>query len=110
MNKDKPLTDIKFKVKKSPIHGKGLFANQIIQSGTYIGDYEGSEATEDSTYVLWIGEEGEEIGVLGENELKYLNHNAKPNAEFDGVQLFALQEITQDKEITIHYGAEWENQ
>jgi len=99
----------KIEVKASPIHGKGLYADQRITKGSHIGDYEGPVATKDSTYVLWVGEVGEEVGVLGQNELKYLNHRSKPNAEFDGVSLFAIKNITKGSEITIHYGEEWDD-
>jgi uncharacterized protein len=95
------------KVKKSAIHGKGLFATKTIKTGTALGRYEGPVVTEDSIYVLWVGDAGEEIGINGENELKYLNHHSEPNAEFDGVELQTIRSISKGEEITIHYGEEW---
>ncbi|MBT5231703.1 MAG: SET domain-containing protein-lysine N-methyltransferase, partial [Methylococcales bacterium] len=73
-------------------------------------DYEGPITIENSTYVLWVDRDGEEIGVRGENDLKYLNHSSTPNAEFDDVKLYTLTTIKPGQEITIHYGADWDDQ
>jgi SET domain-containing protein len=97
-------------VDESPIHGKGLFARVDIPEGTYLGDYEGPIATEDGTYVLWIydDETGEEYGIDGQNALRYLNHDAQPNAEFDGEKLYTQATIPAGSEIFIHYGEAWD--
>jgi hypothetical protein len=36
--------------------------------------------------------------------LRYLNHASPSNAAFDGFDLYALQAIAHDAEITIDYG------
>jgi uncharacterized protein len=97
-------------VDESPIHGKGLFARVDIPEGTYLGDYLGPVVQEDGTYVLWVqdDEAGQEYGIDGQNELRYLNHRGEPNAEFDGEKLFAQGSIVAGSEITIHYGADWD--
>ncbi len=88
----------------SDIHGKGLFAKQKIDQGTYIGTYKGPETQNDGTYVLWIYEEGvEPTGRDGRNLLRYLNHADEGNAEFDGYDLYALKTIDPDEEITFNY-------
>lgn len=101
----------KLEVRKSGIHGKGVYANEAIKKGVLIGIYHGEITEKDSTYVLWITDEnGDEYGVNGTSDLKFLNHSHKPNAEFDGDQLLALRTIKPDEEITFHYGAtfvEW---
>jgi len=94
-------------VDESDIHGKGLFASTDIEPGTYLGDYEGPETTENGMHVLWTeNEDGEWIGRNGKNALRYLNHNNQPCAEFDGYELYAVTDIKKDQEITIDYGEE----
>ncbi|MGD8908671.1 MAG: SET domain-containing protein [Chromatiales bacterium] len=89
----------------SPIHGNGLFAKVDISKGEYIGTYEGPTAKRDGTYVLWVYEEGRPaVGRSGRNLLRYLNHQDKGNAEFDGFDLYALRDIEAHEEITFDYG------
>ncbi len=103
----------KVEVKKSPIHGHGVYAVKKIEDGAKIGTYHGEITEEDDTYVLWItDEDGREYGVDGTSELKFLNHSHEPNAEFDGEELYALRDILPGEEITFHYGetfVEWLN-
>lgn len=102
--------DLLVRVEESPIHGKGVFARVDIPADTYLGDYLGPITDQDDTYVLWIYDEetGEEFGVDGQNELRYLNHNGQPNAEFDGQALTSLAAIPAGSEVTIHYGEAWD--
>ena len=96
-------------VDKSFIHGKGTFAKVGIAEGTHIGNYKGPTAKRDGRYVLWVDEgNGDWVGVSGKNRLRYLNHSSSPNAEFDGVELYALRDIEAGEEITFDYGEEWE--
>jgi SET domain-containing protein len=93
----------------SPIHGIGCFARIAIRAGAYIGTYEGPEARRDSTYVLWVYEEGEApIGRSGRNLLRYLNHQQDGNARFDGFDLFAVRDIACGEEITFDYSGDFE--
>ena len=96
-----------FYVEDSKIHGKGLFARTVIEVGTYLGDYEGPETTDNGMHVLWTeDEEGKWIGRDGINALRYINHNVNPCAEFDGYELYAVETIEEHQEITIDYGEE----
>ncbi len=90
-------------VDRSPIHGKGLFARQPIARGTYIGRYLGPAAKRNGSHVLWIEDGDGWVGRRGFNRLRYLNHDARPNAEFDGFDLYARRDIRVDEEITIDY-------
>ena len=92
------------KVGSSPIHGRGLFARNDIKKGTYIGTYHGPDTDDNGTYVLWVKEGRKWCGCDGKNILRYLNHSKKPNAEFDGRDLFALKKIREGDEITFDYG------
>ena len=90
---------------ESQIHGTGLFAKRKIKKGERIGTYEGPTAKRNSTYVLWVyEEEGEKpVGRKGKNLLRYLNHSAPGNAEFDGFELYAREKIKPGEEITFDY-------
>ncbi len=101
---DKRLRD---RVRKapSPIHGNGLFARLAFRAGDYIGTYEGPTARRDGAYVLWVyGEDGEPAEARsGRNLLRWLNHQAPGNAEFDGFDLYARTTIEPGDEITFDY-------
>ena len=43
------------------------------------------------------------MGRRGDNELRFLNHADKPNAEFDGWDLYAATQIKKGEEITFNY-------
>jgi SET domain-containing protein len=94
----------------SSIHGRGAFAKAPIEAGTHIGDYTGTPADEDGTYVLWVeGDDGDFHGIDGDGVLRWLNHSSTPNVEFDGPELYALRDIAAGEELTFHYGEEWEH-
>lgn len=99
-------------VAESPIHGRGCFARRALQKGEWIGAYEGESTMDDDTYVLWVddGDAETEVwrGVDGRNELRYMNHSARANAEFVGLDLFALRDIQPGEELTFHYGEDWD--
>ncbi len=64
-------------------------------------------------HVLWVesgdDDSGEEwIGYDGDNELRFLNHAARPNGEMDGLDLYAIRDIRAGEEITIDYGEEFD--
>lgn len=89
---------------ESGIHGTGLFAKKAIRQGDYIGTFEGPEAKRNGTHVLWVyDDEDRPIGRRGKNLLRYLNHSVPGNAEFDGFDLYALEDIDPHEEITFDY-------
>ena len=91
--------------RRSTIHGKGLFALKRFRPGQYLGTYHGPMVEDNGTYVLWVEEEpGCWLKCDGKNSLRYLNHSATPNAEFDGLDLYALKNIQPEQEITFDYG------
>jgi len=98
----------KIKVKKSHIHGKGVFAKRRIRRNALVGIYEGNTVRKNDIYVLWVEDDnGKAFGIEGSNELRFLNHSRKANAIFYGDKLFALRNITPGAEITFDYGDEW---
>jgi hypothetical protein len=90
----------------SNIHGTGVFAKQSFKKGDYIGTYEGPTAKRNGKYVLWLMDRRRTVGRRGLNLLRYLNHADKPNAEFDGWDLYAKKRIPKDSEITFDYEPE----
>jgi SET domain-containing protein len=96
-----------FFVDDSEIHGKGLFSRGKIKNGAYLGRYHGPKVKDNGMHVLWVEQDdGEWEGIDGENMLRYLNHCSKPNAEFDGPDLYAISDIKPGEEITFDYGEE----
>ena len=92
----------------SLVHGHGVFALQRIRGGQFIGTFEGRTTRRDGTYVLWlVDEEGAETGIRGENDLRFLNHSKRPNAEFVETDLYALRNIQSGAEILLDYGEAW---
>lgn len=93
-------------VAESPIHGRGLFAARDISTGEFIGHYESRIVEHNDIYVLWIeNDDGESwTGHEGHNEMRFLNHDSRPNAEMYDLDCFALSDIPKDTEITIDYG------
>jgi hypothetical protein len=100
-----PVNPLVF-VGRSPIHGSGLFSSSDLKKGQLIGVYEGSVVAEDGMYVLWVEDSsgGGWTGYEGCNEMCFLNHADRPNAEMDGLDCYALTLIPAGTEITIDYG------
>ncbi|MDX1379958.1 MAG: SET domain-containing protein-lysine N-methyltransferase [Xanthomonadales bacterium] len=93
------------RVDRSEVHGRGLFARAPIGAGDYIGRYDGATTEDDGTHVLWVEQDdGRWVGIDGDNEMRFLNHSDTPNAEFDGLDCYALTDIAPDEEILIDYG------
>ena len=97
-----------YTIKKSGIHGKGLFAVKRIAGGTLIGQLKGEITTKDGPHVLWITDN---VGVHVKNDLRFINHSSKPNAAYyDDATVVALRDIEPGEEIVHDYtgiGAEW---
>ena len=93
-------------VKKSKIHGRGLFAKIDIKAGEIIGEVEGKPTKNDGPYVLWLNNAGRgfEVSCI----LKYINHNQEANAcYYDDLTVVALRDIKKGEEITHNYGEDW---
>ena len=89
------------KVKRSAIHGKGLFSTRDLAKGTLLG-YCKTRPAEDveSPYVIWM-EEGP-LEVLC--DLKYINHSPRPNvAYYDDLSVMTLRAVKAGEELTHNY-------
>ena len=99
---------LRVEVRRSPVHGRGVYARCRFRKGAYIGTFEGTETKQDGMHVLWVTDEaGREVGVRGQNPFRFLNHAQDPNAEFWGFDLYAIRNIQPGSEIMIDYGLEW---
>ena len=92
-------------VKQSNIHGKGLFANTDINEGETIGALKYTPTQKEGPYVLWVNES---LSVEVQCDLKYINHNANPNAcYYEDLNVVAISDIKKGEEITHDYGEDW---
>ena len=104
-------------VRRSSIHGKGVFATQAIAPGTRFIEYKGERITSEddaylyteSTHTFLFMLDNEEIidGSRNGNTARWINHSCEPNCEAneeDGrVFIDALRAIATGEEITIDY-------
>lgn len=91
-------------VSDSKIHGKGLFARVDIPKSTVIGTIQGKPCKRNGPHVIWLSEtEAFKVSC----DLKYINHDDKPNAcYYDDLTVVALRNIKADEEITHNYQSE----
>src|SRR5690606_17771488 len=114
-------------VKRSPIHGTGVFARRRIPAGTRIIEYRGEriswekaqQRAEESgqainhTYSFSLGDERVSDGGRRGNEARYINHACEPNCEAmeheDGrVYIYAMREIERGEELHYNYALIYE--
>jgi SET domain-containing protein len=98
----------RIEVRRSGIHGRGVFARKPLRESQRIGRFEGEPTKRNGVHVLWLADEnGAEAGIRGRNELRFLNHAHPPNAEFRDDELHATRDIEVGAELLIDYGEEW---
>ena len=91
--------------RRSPIHGTGVFALVDLEQGRLIGRYSGTPTMVDGEYVLWVeGDDGAWEGIEGAGDLRFLNHSPSPNVYFDGLDLYALRDVSAGEELLFDYG------
>ncbi len=93
------------KVKRSKIHGKGLFTTVDLQEGTALGKCKSRPNKKPGPYTLWLTDE-HLVDITC--RLKYINHNKSPNvAYYEDLTVVALRNIRAGEELTHDYGEEW---
>jgi SET domain-containing protein len=111
---------VKVEVRKSAIHGKGLFALERIERGQRILEYTGArvsayqaeEAAPVSgpvhTMLFDLGNGWMIDGAEGGNESRFINHSCRPNCEAYGVRgrifIHARRVIPAGGELLLDYG------
>lgn len=100
--KFKPVGRDKTCIKKSTIHGRGLFATRKIDEGELIGHVSGVWTVKEGAHVLWLDKNR---AFRVHCNLRYINHCVKPNAVYyDTREVIALHDINAGDEITHDYG------
>ncbi|AKH68444.1 SET domain [Spongiibacter sp. IMCC21906] len=95
-----------YRVAKSPVHGKGLFATKKIAGGELLGYCKTRKTKEAGLHTLTL-EDGRLFDVTC--SLKYINHSKKPNVSYyDDFSVVALRNIKPGDELLHDYGDEWE--
>ncbi len=95
-------TDLVY-VKKSKIHGKGMFAAKRIKKDVTLGPLLGRPTKKDGTYVLWLTEKK---GFRVTNDYRFINHSKKANCALTDTEVVTLKSIKPDEELFHDYG--WE--
>ena len=109
-----------FKIKKSNIDNKGLYANQDIKNGKKIIEYKGKiiakkKVEEDpkfdndrAIYLFNLNKKYDLDGDFKYNTARLINHSCNPNCEVDGIGLkiwvYAIRDIKKGEELSYDYG------
>jgi uncharacterized protein len=110
-------SDSRIEVRKSGIHGKGVYATRKIRKGTAIIEYTGERVSareadrryEDnpSTYLFTISRNVYIDGLSGGNEARLINHSCDPNCEAyledDRIMIHAIRKILPGEELCYDY-------
>ncbi|QYF92441.1 SET domain-containing protein [Massilia sp. PAMC28688] len=115
-----------FEVRRSPIHGNGVFARRKIKAGERIVEYEGERITSDEsgiraeegggpvnhTFFFSLADGNIIDGGSGGNDARFINHACEPNCEAyeeDGrVFIHALHDIDKGEELYYNYALIYE--
>lgn len=114
----------KYIVKKSSVHGRGIFAKKDIKAGKKIGRYKGEIISIEESYNRFVDIEGhshtfffalDEDHVIdggdNGNGMRFCNHSCDPNAEAVNkkkkVKIYALRNIKKGEEIFYDYSLEY---
>ncbi|MEX1664424.1 SET domain-containing protein [Zhongshania arctica] len=94
-----------YRVQKSAIHGKGLFARANIVAGAVLGNCATRPVSEAGLHTLTLPD-GSLADVVC--SLKYINHSKYPNViYYDDFSVVALRDIAAGEELLHDYGDEW---
>ena len=107
------------KVRRSGVHGRGVYAERLISKGTRIIEYTGERIPwtgtsddEDNPHTFIFGlENGMVINPeVGGNESRWINHSCDPNCEAieedDRIFIYALRDIKPGEELFYDYSLE----
>ena len=111
-------------VRRSAIHGSGVFANRTIRKGERIIEYRGEQISVDEgdrrypvpdegvhhTFLFTLDDDVLVDGGSRGNSARLINHSCDPNAESlvedDHISIYALRTIRKGEEITYDYHME----
>ena len=117
-----------WKVKKSKIHGAGIFATRDIKKNIQIIQYIGDKVTKSegdkrsakrikkylnskktgSVYIFELNKKYDIDGYVKRNKARYINHSCKPNCEVDIIDdeiwIQSIKMIKKGEELSYDYG------
>ena len=109
-----------YKIKKSKIDNRGLYASTYIKKDSKIIEYKGKIITVKETetnpkfdndkaiYLFNLNKRYDLDGDFRYNTARLINHSCDPNCEVDGVGLklwiYSLRDIKKNEELTYDYG------
>ena len=109
-----------YKIKKSNIDSKGLYAAKNIKAGRKIINYKGKIITAKETeknkkfdndkaiYLFNLNNKYDLDGDFEYNTARLINHSCNPNCEVEGkglkLWIFALRDIKKEEELSYDYG------
>lgn len=118
--------NVAYEVRRSHIHGNGVFARRKIDAGERLVEYEGERITAEEsairaeksggpvnhTFFFSLADGNVIDGGSGGNDSRYINHACEPNCEAyeeDGrVFVYSLQEIEKGEELNYNYALIYE--
>lgn len=119
-------------IRRSGIHGRGLFATRTIPQGTPVIEYIGEKLTKEvsnsrgwaqinhakvtgdaAVYIFTLNDEFDIDGNVPENAARLINHSCDPNCEAyienDAIWIGALRKIKKGEELFYNYGFDLES-
>jgi SET domain-containing protein len=117
----KPATAKSYRVRRSPIHGTGVFATRRIPKGAriveYVGErvshaeadrrYEDKDVNDNHTFLFTVDDRIVIDAGVGGNEARWINHSCDPNCETvienKRVYIEAAREIGPGEELAYDY-------
>ena len=125
-SKASAAADVAYEVRRSEIHGNGVFARRKISAGERLVEYEGERITAEEsavraergggpvnhTFFFSLADGNVIDGGSGGNDSRFINHACEPNCEAyeeDGrVFVYSLHEIEKGEELNYNYALIYE--
>jgi uncharacterized protein len=123
----RPRFKRRFVTRSSGIHGKGVFATEMIRKGTRLIEYRGERSTMEAvcerphsdpanphhTFIFGLSDGTVIDASINGNSSRWINHSCDPNCEAieedDGrLFIYALRTIRAGDEITFDYRLSWD--
>ena len=121
-------------VKKSKVHGSGIFAKKAIKKNSKIIQYIGEKIskkegdkrsaerikkylnsqTDGSVYIFELNKKFDIDGSFDYNKARYINHSCDPNCEVEiengKIWIISIKKINRNEELSYDYGYEFDKE